>query len=376
MSALNILLERAGGRGSFTDVTPALLLRRALGRALEVVPGADADLGEVTTGSISPHAAAALCAEDGLLALLEGPSGQVGALALPVALTRGLVGLLMIGALPDGAANPRPVTRVEGAMLGPFIDDVLERFSDSGTNPDVSPSSGARSGAGAAAESDPDDVGQPRFMFGSIVRDRRAMRLGLENGPMQKFTLPISLGPECAGDLMVFFPPKTNVDGQDDTHPAAKLGDALQASPTELTAVLGRVSLPYNKLQVLQTGDVLTLPPRAPLEASLIMRGGEKGFSGQIGRLDSMRAFRITARGANEGRAELQDRLSDPPLVDDMPIPPDVHDAAGAPVAFLADQDDEIIQSTFEPGLETEGLGDVLPEHGARPVGLTGQEDS
>ena len=68
--------------------------------------------------------------DDGLLLMLEGAEGLIGAAHLPFPVVSGLIEAQTVGRVNAAAPAPRRGTRTDAAMVAPLIDDVMRRFDD------------------------------------------------------------------------------------------------------------------------------------------------------------------------------------------------------------------------------------------------------
>ncbi|MCC5988228.1 MAG: FliM/FliN family flagellar motor switch protein [Pararhodobacter sp.] len=254
---------------------------------------------------------------EGFLTLLA-PAGAAGeddapdeAAAGLLALDRGafmaLVEILTTGRLSASARPPRRATPTDDALLCDFVDGLLllrqQEFE--------------RQGSGAAGPS-----ALAPWQRGRFVADARLLSVLLEEGAftLEQLDITISLGREQrSGRLLLGLPvPAAAADVAGNDTGAGVGGGAppaqqqewqrrveamVMAVPTELRAVLGRVSLPLEEALQLVPDRCLTLPIGQLEEVRLESGDCRLLALARLGQYRGMRALRLTAmpEGAHMG---------------------------------------------------------------------------
>lgn len=271
-------------------MTPAKALRLAIEKA------ADARLGlalSVTGGSRGPSDAAEVLdamPEDGLLLLLQGPDGRIGALCLDFPLLSALVEMQTVGRVLSRDPDPRPTTRTDAAIVAPLVEDVLARF-------------------GQALASEDEGYWACGWRCGTRMPDRRVLGLALCGPEYQLFRVPVDIARGLrAGQMVLALPmavrPAPPPDpALPDPGPdiAARLRHRLLDVPVPLDAVLCRLTMPLAQVRALAAGDVLVLPHDALVTTRL--EAGQKRVMAlaQLGQMNGRRALRLQLSGVAGG---------------------------------------------------------------------------
>lgn len=276
-------------------MTPAKALRLAIEKA------ADAKMGlamSVTGGSRGPSDLSEVLdamTEDGLLLLLDGPDGRVGALCLDFALLSGLVEMQTVGKVLPRDPDPRPTTRTDAAIVTPLVDDVLARFAI-----DLAPEEEGFWAAG--------------YRVGGRCPDLRVLGLALGAPEYQLLRVPVDIARGSrAGQLMLALPNVTrpppapdpsNASAEQALDMAARLRARLLDVPATLEAVLCRLTLPLAQVRALAVGDLLTLPADAVYTARL-ETGPKRAIAlAQMGQMNGRRALRLHPPGGPEAAGD------------------------------------------------------------------------
>lgn len=305
--------------------------------------------------------------DDGLITLLDGPEGAIGAASFQFPVVSGLVEVQTIGKVGRLAPDPRRVTRTDAAMVAPLIDGAMARFET----------------MLAEAEAAPWARG---YRFGSMMDSARMLSLALRATDFHVFRITLDLAATREGEAMLIFPVVEDVTAG--VVPGAQEAQrALEAqvmqAPTELRAVLHRVSMPLSAVSALKPGDRLTIPRNALGQTEL--EGGAQSVlaTTRLGQMNGMRAVRLALPGVTSDEAA--DIAAQPLPVADMagpapdappppmampdiaPLPDDPPDDPPAPLEMdmlgdLPDLDDL-------PGLDGDDGGDDLPDLGLADLG-------
>lgn len=252
------------GSGLVVDATAQDLSRRSLAEVLELVP------------------------DRALIALLDGPGGRHGVIALSADLTSGLIESQTIGRVLSAAPAPRRPTRTDAAMVMDCIDRALSGLD------------------GAEGEGE----GAPRwpagFRYASFVDDPRPLGLLLDDLPylVAQSTLRFGEGSR-KGQLVLALPeseraaPAAAARGPD---PAAEFVRLLQDTVAEadctLEAVLARTVLPLQAVLALAPGQMLPLTGAALDRIVLEGMDGRPVARARLGQARGLRALRLTGEAA------------------------------------------------------------------------------
>ncbi|MDV4145467.1 hypothetical protein [Shimia sp. FJ5] len=328
-------------------------LRRALETAADRRLGLSVEVRAVHQSLRPLEEVRGLLDGSGFLALLEGRPGA--GFGLDMALLGGLVEHQTIGHIPPRADVARAATRVDAALLAPLLDDCLARFSEA-----LVADGGGPWGCG--------------YGFGAMVGAARALVLALNEGLYHVFELDVALmGGVREGRMVFAFPDKVEApqcaekEEKTPVPPGESLRAGVLTAQATLDAVLARVPLPLARLQGLQVGEMIALPPGALKEARLEMGGDGGGLSVTLGQLHGFRAVRLRT-GQDRSRDEAVLETSKPPapsLRDALSETPDVAEVPLEAVAVAEEVDAaEGLDAPVAPSAEDplEDLDDLLDE--------------
>lgn len=228
---------------------------------------------------------------DMLLLLLDGPKGARGAVMLDAGIMTALIEVQTTGQVQARAVAPRKVTRIDAAMAVPLVDGLLRR-------------------AAAYLADHPDGVWASGFRFGAMMDDVRGLGLALSAADYHVFRLTLDIGPGMrAGEVILALPcPVASAEPSDAADKAAatqQFQDRVLAAPVRLDAVLCRLTLPLSELSLIKAGDVLPLNIDALRDITVETVGHRAVATARLGRLDGLRALRITLPG--QGRSVQDD---------------------------------------------------------------------
>lgn len=221
--------------------------------------------------------------EDMLLLLLDGPKGARGAVMLDAGIMTALIEVQTTGQVQARAVAPRKATRIDAAMAVPLVDGLLRR-------------------AAVSLADHPDGVWASGFRFGAMMEDVRGLGLALYAADYHVFRLTLDIGPGMrAGEVILALPcPVASADPSAAADKAAatqQFQDRVLAAPVRLDAVLCRLTLPLSELSLIKAGDVLPLNIDALRDITLETVGHRPVATARLGRLDGLRALRITLAG-------------------------------------------------------------------------------
>lgn len=265
--------------------------------------------------------------ERALLALIEGPGGAMGVVALSPAILAGLIEMQTLGRIGKGDVVPRRPTRTDAALAAGFVDRAL-----------------AEADAALAAEGPAWPAG---FRYGSFLDDPRPLGLLLEDGAYRtvRIALELGIGTVRRGPLMIALPLPEDVQasggatGRD--RPAAAIAAAGGLEPaagdlrTELLASFPPRPVPIGDLLALSVGQEIALGEDAL--SSVEIRGLDRRLvaRGRLGQAHGHRAVRLTVIEGEAGPDATENEVDAPggvPVQMARPGP-----AAGQPSVFAQD---------------------------------------
>ena len=109
------------------EMSPARALRLGLARAAAQLYELPVQVTEVKSTGLGGEEVAAACGPDMLLALLDGPDGARGAVALNRAMVAALIEVQVMGVVSTLELSDRALTPTDAAMVAPWLDAALER---------------------------------------------------------------------------------------------------------------------------------------------------------------------------------------------------------------------------------------------------------
>lgn len=274
------------GAGLMVAVSTLRLSRRSLAEVLELPP------------------------DKALIALVDGPGGGLGMIALSPATLSALIESQTIGRVPATPPPARKPTRTDAAMVSGVIDRAL-------------------SGLDTALADEADLVWAGGFRYASFVEDPRALGLLLEDQPFKVLVAEVDLGEAGRrGEVLLVLPaegrgrkppPRPKAAGEAKPPPgpvfSVALGEAVMGASATLEAVIARIVLPLRDVMALEVDQILPLHGAGLEEITLQGMDGGAMARGRLGQQGGARALRLTGIGAprNPATAVTLPVLSDPP---------------------------------------------------------------
>jgi flagellar motor switch protein FliM len=255
-------------------------------------------------------------------------------------------------------------------MAAPLIDRMLARFEE-------------------ALRPTKESAWAEGYRFGAMVEDVRGLELALDAHEFHLFRMQLDIGGGAKSGRMVLVLPDRARPVPDEaevqeTEAEPGCGSAVLAAPVDMTAVLARISLPFDELQALQPGQVLTLAGDALHQAVLEVAQGHRVAEVTLGQLNGFRAVRLGSAGGQLGRSETLEALPEPPIsatvvehgeadiVGDLPALPAraAPQIAGEDTTVLADRANEAVEQELEglPDLDDLTDFDDLPDLADLPL--------
>lgn len=257
-------------------MTPAKALRLSLARAADDLW----DLALAATGiALAEETAEAMLeslSDDGLICLLDGPDGAIGALLIDFPLVAGLIEAQTMGRVSPQVPETRRSTRTDAAMIAPLIDASLERFDAMLEEVGVAPWSRG-------------------YRFGSMMESVRMLSLALKATDFHVFRFSIDLAAKREGEAVLIMPvPEVVVADVPDAQAGAnRLEAQVLSAPAELDAVLFRMTVPLSAISQLKPGECLPIPRDALADTALESRTHHRVATSRLGQINGMRAVRL-----------------------------------------------------------------------------------
>jgi flagellar motor switch protein FliM len=257
-------------------MSPAKALRLSLARAADDLWDLAVAASGIAQAEETQDVLVSGLAEDGLIILLDGPEGAIGALWLAYPVVAGLVESQTVGRVSANPPDPRRLTRTDAAILAPLLHATLERFD------------------GLLAEAGGDDA-ISGFRFGSMIESPRMLSLALKASDFNVFRFTLDLSGLREGAAILMFP--VAEAPPDPPGPAGprrgSLETQVRSAPAELRAVLHRLTMPLSAVSALRPGDVLPIPRDALTRLCLEVGQRAVPVPGWLGQVNGMRAVRI-----------------------------------------------------------------------------------
>lgn len=226
-----------------------------------------------------------------MIAVLDGPQGGLGLMAISPPLLAAMTEMQTIGRVSVMMPPPRKPTRTDAAMVAGFIDMAL-------------------GGLEASLADEADLVWAGGFRYASFLHDPRPLGLLLEDVPyrVQLADISIENGARMGQILLALpahgcgarpVPVVANSAPIDPTRSfAADLMDQVDASGCVLQAVLHRMTLPLSTVMGFQLDDLLPLEFASVDRVMIAGLDGQIIASGKLGQNRGMCAVRLTPPAA------------------------------------------------------------------------------
>lgn len=219
--------------------------------------------------------------EYALLLVLEGPAEALGLCVMSAPLMSGLAEVMTMGRLAHREAVPRRPTRIDAAMLAPFVDETLEQLEYLLAQDDAL-------------------IWASGFRFSSFVEEPRPLGLILEDVGYNLLQASLVLdGGARQGELLLLLPaagkgarPKRAENALGDMAFTLALGQQVEHCAVELDAVLSRLRLPLAEVGAWKPGDWLHLPQADLGAVELCPQDAGPILTAHLGQHRGMRALR------------------------------------------------------------------------------------
>ncbi|MEP2533827.1 FliM/FliN family flagellar motor switch protein [Shimia sp.] len=322
----SILRRKASeGRQDFLarSMSPDKAMRLALERAAEKGLDLALEVLGMSSYKVAHDALSGHLDSNALLAVLDGADGEPAAVSIGPQVLGGLVEHQTIGRIIPRQSSGRMPTRVDAALITPFLDDAMARFVSALNDDDSAPK------------------WLQLYRFGAMAAGPRTLSLALTAHEYHLFQFDVSLaGGAKQGQILICFPeckiePDVGVDQRHSDAAAQEFRNSIMMAPTALRAVLTRISLPITQLQALSVGDVLPISSEALKDTILETTAGEEISRVHFGQVNGLRAIRLSGMGL----PRVADGGDDPEFVQDQTLPPteqDLDDLLAAETALDA----------------------------------------
>jgi flagellar motor switch/type III secretory pathway protein FliN len=278
-----------------------------------------------------------------LLLLMDGPGGQVGAVAIGPELVSALIQQQTTGRVGKSPPAERRLTATDAALCAPMLEALFKRAN------------------GLLVSPVDRDLLLP-YRYGSRSENKRLLEMALEAPEYSVIRMTVDIAAGAFQSALTLFlpiavPQPLAQDDEEDAGPrqaSPTLENSVMKLHAELKAVLFRAKLPLARLTSLGPGDTLAIPAEAFESVEVVTQQGRRVARGAMGQVDGMRALRLEHRNPNSDRP--QRRASDRPDVDQPSVEP-IEDV-GPALSHEAVENYEYVPPVF-PEIDT---GDDLPD--------------
>lgn len=266
--------------------------RIGLARAARDLMKLTLDVRHLTVERRSLAELAELVPDRALIAILDGPSEGLGAIAISQPILSGLIEAQTIGRIRGPDHVPRKPTRTDGAMVVTLIDAAL-------------------TGMEQALAEEADLVWAGGFRYASFLDDPRPLTLLLEDAPLRLLRAEVALaGGVRVGELLLALPAEGRGQRPAVSNAIAPpsadhgpvfsqaLGERVNGAQVRVEAVLGRLTLSLAQVMALSEGMILPIQDAALDRISLEGLDGRHVADGKLGQNRGMRAVRLIDKSA------------------------------------------------------------------------------
>jgi flagellar motor switch/type III secretory pathway protein FliN len=257
-----------------------------------------------------------------LLVLIEGSHGRIGAFSIDRSLVEALVQKQTVGNVFDTPVGDRCFTGTDAALIEPLIESILDHASK-------------------LAEIGVDQRCVRGFRFAGHVMSRRALGLSLQAGEYRLFRLMVDVDSGVKqGNILIILPddpvPASSTGDETDHQSQRTLRPTVERARVSMNTVLAKMRLSLAELTQLKPGDLVNLHEAYLQETALVDGSGQTFAVGHLGRVDGVRAIRLTrepnvASGA-PSVSQMDDFNADP-----LTVSPEDGEPQGDGLDILAD---------------------------------------
>ncbi len=320
-SELSTLQRKAGaGRDPLGGVgmTPLKALRLAMAKAAQAQFSLALRSTSLTQDRLRQADLLAQIEPGALLVLLDGPPGAHGFVAVDLQTLAAVIEVQTMGRVSTTPAQERQPTRTDAAMVKPLIDGMMQ-------------------GLVKYLKGGPDESWATGYEFGSWVENARLLGLRLKDVQYRLFCADLELADGAKQGKLMLGLPAVGLRAVPDAEGgrqnwSEELRETVQASRTEMNAVLYRTQMALKQVLALKPGDLVPVPVAAI--GDVVIEGVDGRIIGhaRLGQQHGYRALRIS--GLPDGAAQQappmppEPRQTEPPLSTDAP--PELGASGGA----------------------------------------------
>lgn len=273
-----IILKKASTTRRMADLSD-LPVDKALERALSTTArdlwGLVLDVASVSQNVLLQDECGDVLGTDRLFLSLKGQHGGLGFASIDADLHSAIVESQTIGQVTGAPPEKRGFTSIDAMLAAPFVDGVMTRLSMALARPEASS----------------DFCG---FGVGERLENGRAARLLMGAVAYRQVNATVELASGLRkGVLTLLVPTEPPHQPVEEDKPVHLSDDMLMELNVCFDAVLCKLKMPLQQLHELSVGDRLPLPKNVEQTVELMARDRSGFGSGQLGRLDGQRAFRI-----------------------------------------------------------------------------------
>lgn len=258
-------------------VTPTRTLRLAAERAMELSIGLAASVAWVELDEGQIDGLTASLQGDAMITMLERRAQPSGYVACDNQMRAALIEHQTTGRVRPRDAPGRPVTATDRALVRPLLLALI---------PEV---------VSVCAATELGDW-VTDISLGDAIDAPRRLPMTLPDRPYRVIRLSLTLAEGRIGQIQIAFaqkdaPAKPVTPKQSDW--TVQLQSQVMAAPTEITAVLHRMSLSLEAIEGLQIGQLLPLPGATVAHVRVEGRDRELLLQGRLGQISGQRAVRV-----------------------------------------------------------------------------------
>ncbi|CAM3511310.1 FliM/FliN family flagellar motor switch protein [Paracoccus nototheniae] len=308
--------------------TPARAAATAIGRAADRLYNLPMRALSVQPGALTLAELPELLPELPLVAVLQGPGDNLGAIALCPQAVAGLIEWQALGRVTARGLERRRPSRSDGLLCAEFIDAFLAELPI-----EMAGVEGFEAVAGFRFLTHLDDPRPLSLMLDDSPFRSLSFHLGIGAPDMREGRIllalpqaPASLRPRGQGTAMAAAPPAPVMSAP--PVPIAlrpTLAGVMQDAPVQLSAILCRRRISLAELRGLTEGRLLTLPRTSLAQATLETADGQVLATGKFGEAEGCHALRLRDPGATAtedrdapGAGQMAPRM--PPQMGDDPL--------------------------------------------------------
>lgn len=220
---------------------------------------------------------------ENLLLLLDGAGGRTGIAMLDAAMVGGLVQQQTMGTVLPDFDTERRMTETDASLVAGFIEAYMQRLAQT---------------IEEQAQSDRFDG----YQFAAMAEDQRLALMALEEPEYHRYSMTFDIARGARQGQLVFLLPAA-AKAEQLSLDAAENGEAAPSGPdmsqialglqAELRIVLCKLRLPLGKIETLQPGDILELPPQSFPNVQVYAIDGRCVGKGTLGQKDGRRAVQM-----------------------------------------------------------------------------------